>query len=81
MKVKNVIKGLQQKFDLEEINIISTSESKVYYSGTVTGWKETSVDLILLKKKIENAEVIDRIMFNGRKAFLFIPPLDCFYPT
>lgn len=81
MKVKNVIKGLWQKHDLQEINIISLTESKVYYSGTVDGWDATTVDLILVKRKIENAEVIERIMFNGKKAFIFISPLDCFYPA
>lgn len=81
MKVKNVIRGLQREYDLQEINIISQAESRVYYSGTVDGWKATGVDLILLKKQIENTEVVDRIMFNGRKAFLFIPPLGAYYPT
>ena len=80
MKVKNVIKGLQQKYDLQEINIISPTESKVYFSGTVDGWKETEVDLITMKRKVENAEVFEKIMFNNRKAFIFISPLDCFYP-
>ena len=81
MKVKNVIKGLLQKYDLQEINIISPAESKVYFSGPPTGWKETEVDLIPLKRKIENTEVVEKLMFNGKKAFIFISPLDCFYPT
>ena len=81
MKVKNVINGLQRKYDLQEINIIAPAESKVYYSGSVDGWKATSVDLILLKRKIENSEVTDRIMFNNRKAFIFIPPIDEYYPV
>lgn len=81
MKVKNVIRGLQREYDLQEINIISQAESKVYYSGTVDGWKATSVDLILLKREIENSEVVDRIMFNSRKAFIFIPPIGAYYPT
>ena len=80
MKLKNVLKGLQAKYDLQEINIISLTESKVYYSGSVKGWAETEVDMILLKKKIENCEVIDKIIFNNKKAFLFIPPIDAFYP-
>ena len=81
MKGKNVIRGLQREYDLQEINIISQTESKVYYSGTVDGWKATSVDLILLKSEIENSEVVDRIMFNNRKAFIFIPPLRAYSPT
>ncbi len=77
MKVKNVIKGLLKHYALEEISIISQSDSKCYYSGTVSGWNETEVSMILFKKKVENAEVLDRIMFNNRKAFIFIPSLEC----
>lgn len=80
MKVKNVIKGLCREYGLEEINIISQAESKVYYSGTLDGWKATDVSLVLLKKEIENSEVVDRIMFNNRKAFIFIPPIGAYYP-
>lgn len=78
MKVKNVIKGLMKQYDLQEINIITPSA--VIYSGTVDGWKATSADMQLLKQKIENAEVAERIMFNNRKAFIFIAPIDD-YPT
>lgn len=78
MKVKNVLAGLQKQYALEEINIISPT--KVIYSGTLTGWKATDVDMILYKRKVENLEVIDRMMFNGRKAFLFVPDVDDFYP-
>lgn len=70
MKVKNVIKGMLQKYALEEINIIA--EEKVVYSGPVDGWKATEVDMILYKKTIENTEVQKRLIFNNRKAFLFI---------
>ena len=81
MKVKNVINGLIKKYDLREINIISPVEDRVYYSGSLDNWKGTSVDMILLKKEIENAEVTQRIMFNNRKAFIFIPPLKAYYPV
>ena len=74
MIVKNVLKGLQQKWDLEEINIISPT--KVIYSGTVKGWVATNVDMILYKKRVENLEVTNRMMFNGRKAFLFVTEID-----
>lgn len=70
MKVKNVLAGLQKQYALEEINIIS--EEKVIYSGSADGWKATSVDMILYKKEIENREVVKRMIFNRRKAFLFI---------
>lgn len=70
MKVKNVLAGLQKQYALEEINIIS--EEKVIYSGSMDGWKTTEVDMILYKKEIENREVVKRMIFNNRKAFLFI---------
>lgn len=70
MKVKNVIKGLCKEYAIEEINIIS--DEKVIYSGTVNGWTATDVDMILYKREIENREVIKQMMFNRRKAFIFI---------
>jgi hypothetical protein len=72
MKVKNVIKGLLQEYKLEEITIIQLSANKVLYSGTVDGWKATEVDMILYKREVENMEVDNRIMFNHKKAFLFV---------
>jgi len=79
MKVKDVLKGLQSKYDLQEINIIEPD--RVIYSGTLDGWKATSVDMILYKKKIESQEVEHKIIFNNRKAFLFIAPIGAFYPV
>lgn len=70
MKVKNVIKGLCKEYALEEINIIS--DEKVIYSGTLNGWTATDIDMILYKKEIENMEVVKRLMFNHRKAFIFV---------
>lgn len=72
MKVKNVIKGLLREYKIEEINILSLSDNKAIYSGTVDGWKATDVDMILYKKEVENMEVINRILFNRRKAFIFV---------
>lgn len=79
MKVKKVLAGLQKEYELEEINIISPT--KVIYSGTLTGWKATEVDMILYKKQVENLEVLDRMMFNRRKVFLFVPDIGVYYPT
>lgn len=70
MKVKNVISGLLKEYDLQEITIIDSD--KVIYSGTPGYWKATDVGMILYKKEIESREVIRRLMFNGRKAFIFI---------
>ena len=72
MKVKNVMKGILQQYRLEEVNIISLNEDRVIYSGTVDGWKATDVDMILYKREIENREVSKRLVFNARKAFIFI---------
>ena len=73
MKVKKVLAGLRQQFALDEINIISPT--RVIYSGTVQGWVATDVDMILYKKQVENLEVTNRMIFNRRKAFLFVPEI------
>jgi hypothetical protein len=70
VKVKNVIKGLTQKFDIQEVNIISPNS--VIYSGTLAGWSATSVEMILYKRKVENAEVVKHLLFNHREIFIFI---------
>lgn len=73
MKVKNVIKGLKNEYGtgLEEINIIT--DDRVLYSGKVDdGWDNTDIDMLLYKKQVENMEVQKRIMFNYRKAFIFV---------
>ena len=72
MKVKNVIKGLKNEYGkgLEEINIIT--EERVLYSGAVDGWDYTDIDMLRYKKEVENMEVKKRIMFNFRKAFIFV---------
>lgn len=79
MKVKNVLKGLIKEYNLQEINIIEPE--RVIYSGTVDGWKATSIDMILYKNKIEDKEVYNKIIFNNRKAFIFIEPIENFYTT
>lgn len=70
-KVKNVLKGLLRQYKLEEINIISPE--KVIYSGSPDGWTATDVDMILYKRAVENLEVTDKMLFNNRKVFLFVP--------
>lgn len=74
MKVKNVVKSLLKEYNLEEINIITPN--KVVFSGDYLHWAETDIDMLLYKKAIENCEVIDRMLFNNRKAFLFIAEPD-----
>lgn len=70
MKVKNVIKGLLKEYELTEITIIG--RDIVIFSGTPDQWVFTDVDMTLYKKKIENAEVVKRMLFNYSKAFIFI---------
>ena len=72
MKVKNVIKGLMNEYGkgIEEINIIS--DDRIIYSGSVDGWNYTDVDMINYKRQVEGMEVKKRIMFNFRKAFIFV---------
>lgn len=74
MKVKNVLKGLIKQYELQEINIITPT--KVIYSGTVFGWTTTTVDMILYKEKVERSEVKNRMIFNNRKAFIFIDEIN-----
>ena len=75
MTVKKELQGLLSKsprnpYHIEEINIIS--DQKVIYSGPADGWVETDIDMLLYKKQIENMEVVNRMIFNNRKAFIFI---------
>ena len=70
MKVKNVIKGLANEYDLQEVTIIGAD--RIIFSGKLEQWNFTDVDMILYKKDIENREVIRRMMFNNSKAFIFI---------
>lgn len=70
MKVKNVLSGLQKQYALEEVNILN--DEKVIFSGSMNQWKATSVDMILYKREVENSEVKKRMIFNHRKAFIFI---------
>lgn len=70
MKVKNVIKGLNQKYDLEEITIIDAD--RVCFSGDIENWRTPVVDMVLYKKQIMEREVIGRLVHCNRKAFIFI---------
>lgn len=70
MKLKNVLQGLLREYDLEEISIFG--KDKVIFSGSPDAWRETTVDMILYKKAVENAEVTNRMVFNNQKAFIFV---------
>lgn len=79
MKVKNVIKGLASQYNLEAVHIITPE--RVLFSGDFSKWSATSVSMLSFKKEVENLEVIDRLMFNNRAAFIFVPELDTYYPV
>lgn len=70
MKLKNVLRALLREYSLEEVNIIG--KNRVIFSGTPNDWKETSADMLVYKEMVENAEVINRMIFNNRKAFIFV---------
>ena len=70
MKVKNVIKGLNQKYSLEEITIIDSD--RVCFSGAVENWKTPDKDMIFYKRAIMEREVIGRLVHNNKKAFIFV---------
>lgn len=74
MKVKNVINGIKKQFEIEELNIITPS--KVIYSGSLLGWTFTDVDMICYKQKVEKLEVVNRMIFNNKKLFLFVPEIE-----
>ena len=78
MKVKNVIKGLAKQYNLEAVRIITPE--RVLFSGDYSQWVATSVDMIQFKKQVENLEVLDRIMFNNREAFIFTPEIGVYCP-
>lgn len=75
MTVKNVIRGIRREYDPQELNIISLDEGTVYFSGDPAGWDDAEGYLLRLKTEIDRAPVLNRIMFNHRKAFIFIPPI------
>ena len=70
MKVKNVIKGLSQKYDLEEITIIDSD--RVCFSGKIDKWVTPAVDMVLYKRQIMEREVIGKLVHCNRKAFIFV---------
>lgn len=70
MKVKNVIKGLNRIYALEEITIIDSD--RVCYSGNLENWITPNKDMVFYKRNIMEREVIGRLIHNNRKAFIFI---------
>lgn len=71
MKVKNVIKGTCNHYNIEELNIIA--DEKVIYSGTPEGWhKTTDIYMALYIKAVDNMEVTKKLIFHDRKAFIFV---------
>lgn len=72
MTLKKVLAGLRKKYDLEEIHIITPS--KVVFSASIEKWDTTS--MIFHKMKVEKVEITNRMIFNDRKVFFFIPEIE-----
>lgn len=70
MKVKNVLKGLSQQYDLEEITIIDSD--RICYSGTMDNWKTPDKDMIFYKRQIMESDAIAKLVHCNKKAFVFI---------
>lgn len=74
MKLKNVLAGLKKEYDIEELNIITPT--KVLFSAPIEKWDNMDFYYLRLKKKVEEAEITNRMIFNSRKAFLFVPEIE-----
>ena len=74
MKLKNVLAGLKKEYDLKEINIITPS--RVIASMTLEQWENVDPCLLRHKRKLEETEIENRMIFNGKKAFLFISEIE-----
>lgn len=70
MTVKRVLRGLISYYNIEEVHIISPE--RVIFSGSVVAWNKTVADMANYKRIVEGMEVKKRLIFNGRKAFIFI---------
>lgn len=70
MKVKNVIKGLQSRYNLEEITIIDSD--RVCFSGDIEKWTTPDKDMTFYKRDIMEREVITKLIHCNKKAFIFV---------
>lgn len=70
MKVKNVIKGLMNRYDLEEITIVDSD--RICFSGNIDNWRTPDKDMVFYKRDIMEREVITKLVHRNRKAFIFI---------
>lgn len=71
MKLKNVIKGLRNQYELKEITVFK--RDVVIFSGTVEQWCQTvNNSMLSVRRELEESEVLKRMMFNTSKAFLFL---------
>lgn len=71
MKVREVLKDLIRQDLLKEIHIIS--HDRVVYTGSALKWFSIGKPwLIKHKRRINNSTVINWIVFDHSKAFIFI---------
>jgi hypothetical protein len=79
-KVKNILKGYESKFNIEEITVFDT-DSSVRYSGSYEQFMDTKESDGLLWeewKRILNSDCEKCIPFNNRKLFVFLYRHECF---
>lgn len=77
MKVKNILKGKMNKFEIREITVISYEKEIVIFSGApqnlifpVSAMAVTA--MAVTASTIMNAEVKKTLEFNNEKLFFFI---------
>jgi hypothetical protein len=79
-KVKNILKGYERQFDIEEITIFDT-DGQVIYSGSYENFMNTKEeDKILWEewKRILNSDCEKCVPFNHSKLFIFLYEHGCF---
>jgi hypothetical protein len=78
-KVKNILKGYESQFDIEEITIFDTDE-QVIYSGSYENFMNTKEDDTILWekwKRILNSDCEKCLPFNHSKLFIFLHKHEC----
>ena len=70
-KLKNIIKGCLQQYDIEEITVIS--DYKPLYSGSFRDfYTNCDIDMVIYRNELLEKEVIEKSIMNHRKLFVFI---------
>lgn len=70
-KLKNVIKGCIQQYDLEEITVICGY--KPLYSGSFNGfYSNCDINMVVYRNELLEREVIEKALMSNKKLFVFI---------